>query len=257
MSRILAAPSSAPCISTTKKSPSCRALGAVRHLAVIDRVGGRDDAALAGLAEHLGEPHHRHDAGGDDVARAPGPGPTEGNWSASPTRTSGAHAPAAASSSACISSMSIMLASSAMTQVGARAGRISGGGTAGAGIDLEQAVDASWPRVRCSRPCAWRRARSARRARSSTSRESSALMMVSMIVVLPTPGPPVMTRSLVPSAVSTARACAGARRLSRPRLGGEHGLAEPVGAPGRRCRRPAASAALRRRLSAFHRCGRK
>ncbi len=34
-----------------------------------------------------------------------------------------------------------------------------------------------------------------------------------MIVVLPTPGPPVITRHLEPSAVSTARAQAGARRL--------------------------------------------
>ena len=41
----------------------------VGHAALVDAVGVDDDAALGGLAEHLGEPHHRHGARRDDVGQ--------------------------------------------------------------------------------------------------------------------------------------------------------------------------------------------
>ena len=39
-----------------------------RHLTAIDPMRIDDDPALGRLPEHLGEPHHRHRAGGNDVA---------------------------------------------------------------------------------------------------------------------------------------------------------------------------------------------
>ena len=41
----------------------------IGHRALVDAVGAGDDPALRGLPEHLGQPHHRHRAGGDDVGQ--------------------------------------------------------------------------------------------------------------------------------------------------------------------------------------------
>jgi len=51
------------------------------HLALVDAMGVDDDPALRCLAEHLGEAHHRHRPGGDDIGKnLAGPD----SWSTSP-----------------------------------------------------------------------------------------------------------------------------------------------------------------------------
>ena len=128
---------------------------------------------------------------------------------------------------------------------------------AGGRIDLEQAVDRLGLAAGALGHALGGPPGRARRARCRPRGTRSARMIVSMIVVLPTPGPPVMTRSFAPSAVSTASACAGGQALAGPRLGGEHGVREPVGPPGRRPggQEPSRRSAIA--FSAFHSCGRK
>src|SRR6266404_5625186 len=41
----------------------------IRDRALVDAMGAGDDAALSSLPEHLGEAHHRHGAGRDDVSQ--------------------------------------------------------------------------------------------------------------------------------------------------------------------------------------------
>lgn len=42
-----------------------------RHDALVDQVGVADDGGLLGLAEDLGQTHHRHDAAADQVVKEP------------------------------------------------------------------------------------------------------------------------------------------------------------------------------------------
>ena len=48
--------------------------GQIGNEALVDTMRGGDDAALCGLAEHFGQAHDRHCAGGDDIGEnLPGP----------------------------------------------------------------------------------------------------------------------------------------------------------------------------------------
>jgi len=85
----------------------------LRVFAAVDRVRVGDDAAAGGLTEDLRQAHGRHDAAADDVRKTL-PGPTDGSWSASPTRMS-RHSGRMARSSAHMSEMSTMEHSSRMT----------------------------------------------------------------------------------------------------------------------------------------------
>jgi hypothetical protein len=72
-----------------------------RHLAGVQVVRHAHDAAVLGLPEDRREPRDGHDAAGDE-GREHLAGPTEGSWSASPTRTR----PAAAGRAATVAAMS-------------------------------------------------------------------------------------------------------------------------------------------------------
>ena len=73
---------------------------------------------------------------------------------------------------------------------------------------------ASWHRARCSRRGAARRARSAPRAGPRAPARSRPSRIASTSVVLPVPGPPVMTRSLLVSAIASAVALVRRRARS-------------------------------------------
>ena len=92
----------------------------------------------------------------------------------------------------------------------------------------------SWPRARCSRTAAWRPGRSGRRARRATRLARRILRMALTRVVLPTPGPPVMTRTLEVSARRTAALLALRQREAGPALDPGDRLVGIDRRPGRR-----------------------
>ena len=84
-------------------------------------------------------------------------------------------------------------------------------------VDLEQPVASSGPRARCFRSGAARRGRSAPRAAIPTPLAASTVRTASSRVVLPTPGPPVITSTFAASACrSAARWLSASARPAAP-----------------------------------------
>ncbi len=135
------------------------------------------------------------------------PGPTEGSWSTSPTSTSRAWSGRAASSAA-MSSVSIMEDSSTITS------SASTGRSALRPKPLGPASSRRWM-VEAGRPVASERRLAAlpvgaARATAGIS-PATRPRMKRMMVVLPVPGPPVMTSTLWARAGSTAARCSAPR----------------------------------------------
>ena len=157
------------------------------------------------------EAHDRQAAPMRSGRPAPGPGPIEGSWSTSPTRSSarlGAAGRRASPGTAAGRPSTSRRRPGDRRSAGARRRAGSRGPArprAGGGGSL--------PRARCSRRAAARRARSAPRAgRRPPARRGR--QDASTSVVLPVPGPPVITRSLLASAVGERRAL-GRREAQR------------------------------------------
>ena len=114
--------------------------GQVRHLAAVDPVRVGDDPAGGRLAEDLGQPHHRHRAGADQVGQHLAR-PDRGQLIDVAHHQQGGRRRGAPAVSACISGTSTMEASSMTSR--SHSERVIGSApeAAGAGIDLQQAMD--------------------------------------------------------------------------------------------------------------------
>ena len=174
------------------------------------------------------------------------PGPTDGSWSTSPTRISAARG-GTARSSACISGTSTIDVSSTTSRSHVERVRARRAGSRRAPDRPRAAGGSSSPRGRCSPTAAWPRGRSARRARAWTplARRISRIAFTS--VVLPTPGPPVMTRTFERSASRIASRWLSASVMPALRLDPRHGLLGVDRRPGQAAGAEAAQASRRSR----------
>ncbi len=160
------------------------------------------------------------------------PGPTEGSWSMSPTISSAARS-GTASSSACISRTSTIEVSSTTSRSQSSGLSAAALEAAGLGIDLEQPVDGLGLEAgglgHALGGAAGRRAEQQVRRPWPRGSAGSQLTMV----VLPTPGPPVMTRTFDSSASRIAVDLAR-RQASRPVFCSTHGsaLSGSIAGPG-------------------------
>ena len=133
------------------------------HLALVDPVRVDDDPALGRLAEHLGQPHHRHGARADDVgqhlARArPRAAGRRRRPAAAPPRSGSAR------SSARISGTSTIEVSSTTSRSHSSGFVLVALEAAGLGVGLQQAVDGPGLQPGASRSAAWPPGRWGRRA---------------------------------------------------------------------------------------------
>src|SRR5262249_46989645 len=175
--------------------------GQRRHQALIDAVRIDNDPALVGLAKDLGQAYDRHGARCDDVSQHL-PGPTEGSWSTSPTSSSAARF-GRALKSARINGTSTMDVSSTTSRSQSMAF---------SSLRRKLPVLGSVSRRRwivlASRPVL---SDSRFAARPVGAQSSIPTVLASRIfsreltsVGLPTPGPPVITSTLAPSATRMA-----------------------------------------------------